>query len=441
MKLSQFRFLLLPCVLAMGAVLLSATEYYGTRLSVPDSIRARMEVEKVMDLPLNELRRQPVRREVENGDSAPRVSFVLGLGGTGPLEFRFLFRGREGYSERTPGSMVLRRPRGGTGIESASLVLRSSPRIAMEMTATGISTRVSVSFEQDGSRGWLYRDIPVKVPLARLLKFPLADLMDVCSRNLDWGLLLGVPDNGYYQPVAYMVTEIDGYMGKLPDAEDGALDGDGTWRRIDGSTFPGKPGFNCSGFVKWITDGLYRGLHKDDDGNPGPGLLSIDDLKIRQYDDRGNSDYLPHEESRDPFFGLDWTRNIAARLQEDRTGRKPENSQDCDVRQPGFVQYVEDKGFFGNDLAMVFYLLAQKEPGYFYLVSVNGEYGNNPVLWQHHHVLAAFPRMDPDGTFRLDLFSRNSRISLAGLLRTWPRCQFHLVRVRASKDFYPPAVP
>jgi len=224
-----------------------------------------------------------------------------------------------------------------------------------------------------------------------------------------------------------MVERIRKDLPLLPDAEDGAMDKNGKLVFIKSAKSQERlPGFNCSGFAKWVADGLYK---------PRTGsYLDIEDLKKKQLSIRGNRITNRYEEERDPFFGLDWTRNIAQIL----SGSSDPEGQD--VRNLPYGRYREDIGFPMDELKGILFYLAVREPGTFYLGSINREYGNEPILRQHYHIVVLFPYFLETGEFRVVVFERNVESDLASLNKRYPGDFIHLVRIEADTIFNPPRI-
>jgi hypothetical protein len=109
-----------------------------------------------------------------------------------------------------------------------------------------------------------------------------------------------------------------------------------------------------------------------------------------------------------------------------------------DVRNVPSAQYTEDVGYRVDTLTSVLYRLARRDPGTFYLGSVNRLFGEDPVLRQHTHVVALFPYFDRAGTFHVAVMERNVETSVASLERRYGNDFIHLVRVPGSDDFTPP---
>ena len=277
----------------------------------------------------------------------------------------------------------------------------------------------------------VYHQVPLPMAFEAVLLAPFAEIVRLTTRVVEWDLLLPDVDTGDYRHTRFMVTSIRQQLPALPDAEDGAMDRHGNLVRIDGlPRSRGLPGFNCSGFAKWVADGLYF---------PATGrYLDIARLSRKHLRLRGTRWSRPNEQERDPYFGLDWTRNIAAALHELEYGYAAHTPEANDVRDVPFAHYVEDVGYPVTELERILYVLALREPGNFYFGSINGDWGSAPVLRQHFHVVALFPYFDADGNFHVALLERNVETNLDSLRRRYPRANVHLVRARADSDFAPP---
>lgn len=280
-----------------------------------------------------------------------------------------------------------------------------------------------------------YRAVPLGVPLDRVLELPFETIQSATEALIEWDLLLVDTENSGYRRVESIVSILRERLPSLPDAEDGAMDENGRLVFIEDLRSQERlPGFNCSGFAKWVVDGQYRPLTGS--------FLPIEPLKEKHLDLRGTIWTASYEEERDPFFGLDWTRNLA-RMMAAAEEQKPVDAVDPesrDVRHVGALRYVEDMGFRTEDLPELLYRLAREEPGTFYLGSVAREYGSDPILRQHSHVVVFFPWFDQQGVFRLSVMERNVETDLASILRRYPDDLVHLVRVRAEERFDPPLI-
>ncbi len=285
----------------------------------------------------------------------------------------------------------------------------------------------------------LYHDVVLPVPFEQLLTAPFSRIVSMTWASVDWELLF--PDARWeeWSWVQSIVEKIRRRLPAIPDGEDGALSADGEFCRIEtGEPFEesSAAGLNCSGFMKWAADGIY---HPRTDR-----FLRIEALKEKHLDYRGNSWSETREDRRDPYFGLDWTRNIASAIHRAHYGRPLENPEGADVRDLPFVTYTEDAGFSAEEFPAALYMAASRQPGDVYFASVSTRYQpeeEDVVLRQHVHTAVVMPYFAPNGTFRPVVFETNRETSVGALISRYPDASIHLVRVPVLGDFEPPGIP
>lgn len=276
----------------------------------------------------------------------------------------------------------------------------------------------------------VYRDVVIAFPFERTIQEPMADIMRLTADRVNWDLLVAPEDRLEDSLMRAIVHTLRDELTSLADSDDGALDADGTFRFIDDLSLNPKGGFNCSGFAKWVVDGLYYPLSET--------YLQISALKRKHPDARGNAWSDRYELARDPYFGLDWTRNLAVSVKRMHVGGDVD-IEDADVRTVPFFLYVEDVGYPVDDIELITYLLAVTDPGHLYLGSVNHEFGTDPVLRQHTHVVVLMPYFDLSGDFRLVVLERNRETSVESLKGRYSGDFVHLVRVPIHAEFLPPS--
>ena len=154
------------------------------------------------------------------------------------------------------------------------------------------------------------------------------------------------------------------------------------------------PGFNCSGFMKEVCDNYIR-YH-----NPDFKWMDINDLKERRLSERKNPSYDRYEETHDPFFGLDWIRNLCDELNKEfkfKSVRCEELNDDNRAENFG------DFGYYFSDLQNVIFRDQQKDSRYIYLVSFNKYRDTRPTIPMFYHVAILVPIMQ-NGSFTIRLF-------------------------------------
>lgn len=248
-----------------------------------------------------------------------------------------------------------------------------------------------------------------------------------------------------YKDIRSLIFQVRSQLPSLQYRDDGALDKNGSPVFITDLQAQGNDwGLNCSGFVKWLVDGLLKPLH-------GQGL-SIEQLKTPVYL-RGSGFTEPFEEERDPFFGLDWNRNLAAAA--GRILRSPNFTeleqievQTCPVsavhiRSPEgrqiklYPSYLKDVGFGIEGLYPLLYSLAVDHPSWFYLASINAEQGTQPRLRQHYHVAALMPYFTDTGIFNVVVLESASETDIRSFIQRYPAHHVNLVRIPAEPVFLP----
>ena len=203
----------------------------------------------------------------------------------------------------------------------------------------------------------------------------------------------------------------------------------------------GKPlneaGLDSFGFAKWIADGVYR---SHNNWKNEPLYLDIEQLKRPQIELRGENNPWSNN-TQDPYFGLDWARAIAhALIAVERPTDSPANAGD--VRELPFFRYLENIGYPIADIHAMMYLLAVKNPGFFYLGAINGPFidgtdqPDSPLLHQYYREVVFFPYFQADGTFELVVMDGGAERS-EDLLQ-YEGAYVHLSRIKAPYSYRPP---
>jgi hypothetical protein len=290
---------------------------------------------------------------------------------------------------------------------------------------------------------YVVRSQPLAIPFERLLVISVEDALRTAGtvfprRYFD-------PDPGMYRDLRDFIGLVRQRLPELRFRDDGAIDENGRYVFINTlGVQDGSGGLNCSGFAKWIVDGILR---------PHTGKrLSIPPLK-EPFGNRRSSFSEAYERLRDPFFGLDWTRNLAAAagffLRSPEFGILEEfevqtgsfasvirrNRGNVSIRSyPGFLQ---NAGFGSEGIHPLLYTLAIDEPGYIYLASINNEVGPAPRMRQHFHVAVLVPYFTENGNFRVALFESAEETSFAGFKTRYPGHNINLVRIPVDGLFDP----
>jgi len=210
---------------------------------------------------------------------------------------------------------------------------------------------------------------------------------------------------------------------------------------------------NCSGFAKWIVDGILRPVTGE--------RLPINVLKA-PFGERGSSSTAHWEESRDLFFGLDWCRNLASRAGSALRSAAFGTQDEIEVRHWPFSQvllrnaggslayaypgHLRNAGFGFEGLHPLLYTLAVDEPGRIYLAAVNKEIGapvtpdnprGLPVIRQYYHIAVLVPYFTESGVFQVAVFESAEETSFNRFKTRYPGQFVNLVRIPIEGRFDP----
>ena len=307
--------------------------------------------------------------------------------------------------------------------------------------------------------GYVTRSLPLPVPFERLYTMPLNEVLNLAGSKFPRRYF--DPDPADYLNSRKFISLVRGRLGGLRFADDGAIDENGNYVFIENlqQQSSASAGLNCSGFAKWLVDGILRPITG--------GRLSIAPLKA-PFGERGSS-FTELWEKRDPYFGLDWIRNLAAeangvlrsagyrsidefevRIDTFSSVLVIENAQGTQSARnfvlhnyPGFL---EEAGYSAEGIHPLLYTLAINEPGRFYLAAINNERGpaataenprGRPRLRQYYHVAALAPYFDEYGVFRVVVFESAEETSFNAFSTRYPGHCINLVRIPAATAFDP----
>ena len=232
----------------------------------------------------------------------------------------------------------------------------------------------------------------------------------------------------YYDLAYRKVMQIDSLSMLIPDSSVGVIDATGKYINEKDDNF----GLCCSGYAKWIADGYYYPLRKKNHSRLQ--YMSIKKLRKIYPALRGDNQTFQYEKSREPFFGLDWTRNIARELAEEKY-KQNFFYNSFDVTHSFKAKYEKDRGFPIEKMPEVLKEQTILYPNRWYLVSINGDFGKNPTMIQHHHIAVFFPYFNKDGIFRLPVLERTRRTSFEYLISRYPNTYCHLVWMELDGKF------
>ncbi|MBN1686127.1 MAG: hypothetical protein JW852_05705 [Spirochaetales bacterium] len=331
------------------------------------------------------------------------------------------------YPLYSRGSYVIRRDWEDGAFSQIKVFIRSEPGSFVRIRPAGRRSLMDVYLLD----ALLYKGVVLPLSVEQISVEPFSKIVELTRSQVDWELLFPFKQRPEDSLTRSMIESLRAELKDLRDSDDGAIDEDGAYRYIDSLALNPEKGLNCSGFAKWVIDGLYQ--------QRTGKLLSIESLRLKHPGLRGTAWSENYEQYRDPYFGLDWSRNLAATMLSLDTGGVV-NPEAADVRSVPFFDYFEDVGYRVRDLKLVLFFLAVTEPGHFYIGSVNSDYGASPVLKQHVHLVVLFPHFDEQGAFQIVVMERNAETSIESLESRYATDHTHLVRLSVPETYAPPTL-
>lgn len=339
------------------------------------------------------------------------------------------------------GSWRLTRRRDTGAPDRIQVFLRSDPAVYVQFRPLAPDKSLMDVVVYDA---YVVRSKPLGLSFDRLLTAPLKDVLDIAGDSFP--LRYFDPDPEMYRDIRAFISRVRRRLPELRYRDDGALDERGRYVFIETlGEQDGPGGLNCSGFAKWIVDGILRPLTGE--------RLAVPPLKA-PFGDRGSSLTDTYERVRDPFFGLDWTRNLAAAA---GAVLRPSAGfgalEEIEVRQGSFASlllrsregtslrsypgFLLNAGFGSEGIQPLLYTLAVDEPGHIYLASVSAEQGPAPRMRRHFHVAVLIPYFSETGIFRIALFESAEETAFTKFNSRYPGHQINLVRIPVEGAFDP----
>ena len=301
---------------------------------------------------------------------------------------------------------------------------------------------------------YLIRSLPVPIPFERLYTLPVEAALETAGNRFPRRYF--DPEPGLYRDTRSFIAEVRSRLPELTYMDDGAIDENCSYVFIDSlkaqdSESGTKTGLNCSGFAKWIVDGILK---------PHTGeRLPIAPLK-KPFERRESSLDERWEPRLDTYFGLDWCRNLAslsgAALRSPSFGTLDE----IEVRNWPFSQviarrsgssavnsypgFLTNAGFGFEGLHPLLYTLAVDEPNRIYLAAVNNEIAapvtpdnprGLPVLRRYYHIAVLVPYFNERGSFQVAVFESAAETNFNRFKTRYPGQYVNLMRVPVDGKF------
>lgn len=268
----------------------------------------------------------------------------------------------------------------------------------------------------------VYSGIRIPLSFDKIILLPLSKIISLTENKIPWEDLFTDISYSEWADVEEFSFNVQKQVKYIGDADDGAINEHRDFVYIE-TLEPqvDEMGLNCSGFTKWTVDLLYEKLTGH--------LMDIEPLKKKHYDLRGNSWSDRAEDARDPYFGLDWTRNIAYYYRSSLYPEQQIDIQSCDVNSVPYFSYKDSVGYSMDELEGALFLAAVKNPGRIYLGSANQLFGGENKLRQHTHVVVLFPYFTMNGQFKIDVVERQTVTGVESLKNRYKGDFIHLVHV------------
>jgi hypothetical protein len=436
---AAFLFAVLVPLAARDVPLREISDDAGLRRELKDSY--------FTDTPARVMARRPITRTLPGGDEVQvRVE-------TSPSGFTVLLarKAAGAFPGWAQGSWALVRNRRTGEAVHIRIFLRSDPytyiQIRPDEADAGKTLLDAVVYEAFVGRG-----LPLPVSFDRAVTMSLGDILALAGERFPIRYYEPLGDD--YRNIRDFVAGVRATIGGLEFGDDGAIDEHGEYVYIETlepqiaeteGNQAGKPGLNCSGFAKWVIDGLLKPLTGR--------RLTINELKA-PYGDRGTGITQPWDALRDLFFGLDWTRNLAAAVQKTLYPSSPVLLPDFEVWHAPFTQilarkdgiteilsypeHIIDTGFAAEGISPLLYTLAIDEPGNIYLAAISDDRGGpRPRLRRYFHVAVLVPYFDENNIFRVVVFESAEETRFSRFRTRYPGNFINLARVPIEGAFDP----
>jgi hypothetical protein len=347
------------------------------------------------------------------------------------------------------GSWILTRRRDSGAASRIRVFLRSDPYVYIQFRPLGDDKCLMDTVVYDA---YIQRSLPLPIPFERLYTIPVEEALNLAGEKFSRKYF--DPDPADYRDLRNFIAALRKKLPELSFADDGALNEAGEYvyiNTLEAQDGPG--GLNCSGFAKWVVDGILRPLTGE--------RLPIGPLK-EPFGQRGSSFTSPWERIRDPFFGLDWTRQLAARAMQVLRSPASVPLEEIEVQDQPFSRiivrkdktsaihsypgFLKDAGFGIEGLHPLLYTLAINEPGRIYLAAVNTETGppatgenprGRPRMRQYFHIAVLAPYFNENGVFQVALFESAEETAFSRFKTRYPGHAVNLVRIPVESSFDP----
>lgn len=257
----------------------------------------------------------------------------------------------------------------------------------------------------------LYHQVKTPIPFDRSLQTSPDLLLKSLEAFVDWNLVLPTCDRSSYRQIEEVVHLI---RSRLP-------------RMLAERKTHQKEGVDSALFAKWVIDGFYAPRTGEE--------IPIPFLTSKPYEKRGGRHVLVWEDEEDPFFCLDWARNLA--LAVDLLNDKKSEYGDSDVNYLRELKYHSNTGYPIEELKKALYLLAIQEKEFFFIGSISKIVEKDVDLVKHTGMALFFPRINLEGEFEVIIFQDGKELSLESFIKENEQSSLLLVGFNYNNLFKP----
>lgn len=414
-------------------------------LSIPDSSSVRIQsMESWITAPVSAV----IDRECENVQTDFGQVFQVRAEREGS-EVAIIFAPRENnynFYTKAPGSWVIYRDYYSGKVLRVHVYFQLDSRVYVCLRPDNQPKKPKSEVDLIIYGAYACRGVPLGLEFSEVMKLSFSELFNLTKETVPWNYVKS--DYRNYMNNKEICKKIRRKLPQFEYIEDAAYDEFekpvfiSTGEERSGT--PGKIGINCSGFTKWVIDGITIAL--------SGSATKIEALKKPTIELAGTL-YRAQAEEEEMFRSYDWIRNLStAAVCAERDKEFPAGTLGVDVQVNPFaglkspdgtvrnVGFVPKTGYEINMLKPLLYVLAATEPDMIYLAAVKscmGNTQNEPETWTFHHDLVLLPYFDEAGICHINVFESGVETSFDEFIAANQGTYVYLCRVKSTDRFQP----
>ena len=250
---------LVLAALSLSAAPLEARTPLGdgrTLRPLPENWEARLLLRDTIFAPVRDAAEAP-RRIIAQTEYPGDVSFRVDVQ-EGAVFLVFANRSSRGFPLDGAGTFIIKRSLKDGSFLQAKVFVQNDPGTFLRLFPQGDRTVMDiVLYNVEFQSG-----VVLPIRFENLLTSPFARIVDLSESSVNWRLVLSPEQGPGDVQVAAVVDALRRRLSGLRDMDDGAMDASGrlVFIATGEAAPPGRGGFNCSGFAKWVVDGFYAPL-------------------------------------------------------------------------------------------------------------------------------------------------------------------------------------